>query len=316
MNKFILHIIFCFLATTLVAQQKPKKAKPSGVRKEWNTQKDKVGYEENKDYQGPKAGYYRNPVNLNSGTSSGSGYGSSGSSSNNPANYKPYQGKSYSPRQIQQGKQTPPNYHHGSKNGKIKRDPNIVEPEPAEIPDEDYSTEEQQQQQQYNSGSSSSSYNYKTNENNGDFWKTVGIIVLILLAVFILYLIISNIKPGEKTIPFTPLEENLNPETISKTELELRLEEAEKDGNFKECVRIYFLFAMKELLSRQLLFWKKEKTNMHYIIEMQGKPGLDAFEKIVAQYDIVWYGDYEIDKSAYHAMLPVLNSSYKELERL
>ncbi len=149
-----------------------------------------------------------------------------------------------------------------------------------------------------------------------DFWKILGIIVLILLVIFILYLILSNIKPGEKTIPFTPLEENMNPETISKTELEMRLEEAEQEGNYKECVRIYFLFAMKELLSRQLLFWKKEKTNMHYIIEMQGKPGLEPFEKIVAQYDIVWYGDYEIDKEAYYSMLPTLNSSYKALEQL
>jgi len=293
---------------SVVAQKKPK---TTPVKKEWKSQHEKVGYEKNKDYLGPKPGNYRSPVDINrntyrSGTSS---------SSSRPSNFTPYQGRSYTPRQIQQGKQVPQNYHRGSKNGKIKRDPNIVEPEPADIPDQDYATEEEQrQQQQQNTGSSSA--NYKTNDVDGSFWKVIGIIVLILLGVFILYLILSNIKPGEKTIPFTPLEENLNPETISKTELEMRLDEAERDGDYKECVRIYFLFAMKELLSRKLLFWKKEKTNMHYIIEMQGKPGLDAFEKIVSQYDIVWYGDYEIDKDAYYSMLPTLNSAYKELEQV
>ncbi len=295
-----------------MAQKKPK---TTAVKKEWRSQHEKVGYEKNKDYLGPKPGSYKSPVDINRNSySTGSGSSRSGSSSG-PSNFTPYQGRSYTPRQIQQGKQVPPNYHRGSKNGKIKRDPNIVEPEPADIPDEEYSTEEEQQQQQQQQ-SSSSSQNYDSNEVDGSFWKVIGIIILILLGVFILYLILSNIKPGEKTIPFTPLEENLNPETISKTELEMRLDEAERDGDYKECVRIFFLFAMKELLSRKLLFWKKEKTNMHYIIEMQGKPGLDAFEQIVAQYDIVWYGDYTIDKDAYYSMLPALNSAYKELERL
>lgn len=311
MTKLILNIVFCFLAITVSAQNQ-KKPKTNDVRKEWSSQQKKVGYDKDKDYLGPKPGNYRNPVNMNT-----SPYGSSSSyspSSPNSSNYRPYQGKSYTPRQIQQGQQVPPNYHHGSKKGTIKRDPNIVEPEPADIPDEGYSDEEEETQAQYQPSSPRASYN--RNEVNTDFWYVVGIIVLILLVIFILYLILSNIKPGEKTIPFTPLEENLNPETISKTELEMRLEEAEQEGNYKECVRIYFLFAMKELLERKLVFWKKEKTNMHYIIEMQGKPGLEPFEKIVAQYDIVWYGDYEIDKEAYYSMLPVLNSSYKALEQL
>jgi hypothetical protein len=305
LTKLILNIVFCFLAITLSAQKKPA---TNAVRKEWKSQHDKVGYDKYKDYNGPKPGGYRSPVDMSSGS-----YGSS-SSSPNSYNYKPYQGKSYTPRQITQGQQVPPNYHRGNKKGTIKRDPNIVQPEPAEIPDEGYSDEEQAQQAQYQPNTPSASYD--RNEVGTDFWKILGIIVLILLVIFILYLILSNIKPGEKTIPFTPLEENMNPETISKTELEMRLEEAEQEGNYKECVRIYFLFAMKELLSRQLLFWKKEKTNMHYIIEMQGKPGLEPFEKIVAQYDIVWYGDYEIDKEAYYSMLPTLNSSYKALEQL
>ncbi len=136
------------------------------------------------------------------------------------------------------------------------------------------------------------------------------------MEIFILYLIFSSVKPGEKTISFTALDEDLNPETISKTELEMRLEEAEANGDYKECVRIYFLFAMKELLYRKLIYWKKEKTNMHYIIEMQGKPGVLDFEKIVGKYDIVWYGDYEIDRNAYQAIQPELLSSFKQLENL
>jgi hypothetical protein len=111
------------------------------------------------------------------------------------------------------------------------------------------------------------------------------------------------------------LEEDLNPATISKTELELRLEEAMQRGDYRECVRIYFLFAMKDLIQRRWIFWKKEKTNIHYIIEMQGRKGAREFEEIVGIYDLVWYGDYVIDEEAYRRMQPVLDAHYKTIER-
>lgn len=306
MTKYLVYIVCLFVASVSFAQKKQTKETP--VQKEWKGFHKDIGYDKTNDYKGPRRGDYVSPKDLSN--SPANGYSGYQGSQNPNGQVQPYQGRTYTPRQIQSGKQVPRN-PTGQKNGTIKRDPNIVEPEPAEIP-EDYDREENQP----TASSSSSNQSYSRNDVSWDGWKNVGIVVLILLAIFILYLIVSSIKPGEKTIPFAPLEEDLNPEMISKTELELRLEAAEENGNYKECVRIYFLFAMKELLNRKLLYWKKEKTNMHYIIEMQGKPGLDAFERIVAQYDIVWYGDYTIDKSAYTSILPVLNSSYKELERL
>jgi hypothetical protein len=146
------------------------------------------------------------------------------------------------------------------------------------------------------------------------FWWTLGIIILIALAVMIIYFILRNRQPSNENVPFEPLEEDLNPATISKTELELRLEEAMNRGDYRECVRIYFLFAMKELIQRRWIFWKKEKTNMHYIIEMQGRPTSYQFEELVGIYDLVWYGDYHIDKAAYISLQPKLENYYKTLQ--
>jgi hypothetical protein len=55
---------------------------------------------------------------------------------------------------------------------------------------------------------------------------------------------------------------------------------------------------------------------MHYIIEMQGRPGAYDFEQIVNLYDLVWYGDYELDKSAYANIQPELERHYLTIERL
>ena len=138
---------------------------------------------------------------------------------------------------------------------------------------------------------------------------------MILLA-FIIYQLIKNKTPKDAVIPFEPLAEDLNPATITKTELELRLEEAMRNEDYRECVRIYFLFAMKNLIERRWIFWKKERTNMHYIIEMQGRPGAYDFEQIVNIYDLVWYGDYELDKSTYAGIQPELERHYLTIERL
>ena len=301
MTKLLCYIVVCCFSAGLAFGQKTEK-KP--VVKEWKSLNKNIGYDKSKDYKGPKKGEYTYPQDLKNPTyTSGQGSTSSGTP------IQPYQGKTYSQKQIQSGKIVPPN-PGGYKKGTLKKNPNIVEPEPVEFP------EAEEEETPSNPNYTTNSNTFQSNDVSWSGWKYVGYIILFALLVFILYLVISSVKPGEKTIAFTALEEDLNPETISKTELELRLEEAENNGDFKECVRIYFLFAMKELLNRKLIYWKKEKTNMHYIIEMQGKAGLKDFEAIVSKYDIVWYGDYDIDRAAYNAIQPELLTAYKQLEKL
>ena len=300
MTKLIFYIVVCCYTPGISFGQKTEK-KP--VVKEWKNLNKNIGYDKSKDYKGPKKGNYTYPQDLKNSSSSGQS-----STSSNGA-IQPYQGKTYSQKQIQSGKTVPQN-PGGYKNGTLKKNPNIVEPEPVEFPEAE--EEEAPSSPNYTTNSPS----YQSNDVSWEGWKYVGYIILLALLAFILYLVITSVKPGEKTIAFTALEEDLNPETISKTELEMRLEEAENNGDFKECVRIYFLFAMKELLNRKLIYWKKEKTNMHYIIEMQGKAGLKDFETIVSKYDIVWYGDYQIDRGAYDVLQPELLTAYKQLEML
>jgi hypothetical protein len=109
--------------------------------------------------------------------------------------------------------------------------------------------------------------------------------------------------------------DELNPEEISKTELQLRLEEALKTENYKECVRIYLLFSLKILIERKLIFWKKEKTNLHYIIELSGKPMATDFERLVSLYEYLWYGDYPLTATHYSKIEPELNRIHQSIEQ-
>lgn len=263
---------------------------PTPVKKKWEELRKDNGFSQSETYQGPERDLYTDPTTINENKQNNQG-------SANP-NYKPYNGIPLTNRQIQKGRKTPNNPNGPGGSGTIKEDPNIQ-------PSESWDSPEIEPRKQNN---------LDINGPGKNFWLYLGIILLAIAAAFVIYQIIKNKQTSDPIIPFEPLAEDLNPSTISKTELELRLEEAISKGDYKECVRIYFLFAMKELIERRWIFWKKEKTNMHYIIEMQGRPGAFEFEKIVQIYDVVWYGDYTIDQTIYATLEKELETAYKTIE--
>jgi hypothetical protein len=290
--KHILHIVIYIFVTggisfSIVAQE-TKKEKEITTREKWNQLREEHGYKQSEKYKGPESDYYQSPTSINES--------SSGSSGTPNGTTKPYQGTPYSPKDLENGK--------GGENGNggtgsIEEDPNIEPAESVDIPDFD----------------APNGPNVDAPDISATFWQWLGISLLVIALAILIYYMIKNRSPRIKTIPFEALVEDLNPAEISKTELELRLEEATASGNYKECVRIYFLFAMKELIQRRWIFWKREKTNMHYIIEVQGKAISREFEQIVSIYDLVWYGDYNIDAQSYHIIEPQLKTAFQKIEK-
>jgi len=267
-----------------------QKQQSGNLEKRWEDLREQNGFRKANDYKGPQYDGYPAPSDIQQNQPVGTGSGNS--------QQQPYHGIPYSHQRQIQGRN--PGAGQGG-NGTVQSDPNITPPEEIDIPEVDPPDIDLP--------------DVNPPSISGSFWKILGIIVLILLLALVLYFIIKNREPSDTKLGFEPLEENFNPETISKSELELRLEEALLREDYRECVRIYFLFAMKELIRRRWIFWKREKTNIHYIIEMQGKPTAHQFEEVVRIYDIVWYGDYHIDKATYLHLQPTLDNYYKNLER-
>ena len=291
LNKFLKHILLgCLLASAFTFYSQENKG---GVEKTWKDLREKTGYKKSEKYEGPKENpYSSSPTSINETYGNTSTY--SGSTTT-----QPYQGVPLKPQQLKEGKKGAKGPNGGA--GTIEEGPNVEPPEEVDIPEVD--------------GPDVDAPDVDGPDISESFWKWLGIILLVLLAAFIIYQIIKNRQPLPQKLSFEPLSEDLNPVMISKTELELRLEESIENGDYKECVRIYFLFAMKELIGRKSIFWKKEKTNIHYIIEMSGKPGAHDFESIVKIYDLVWYGEYEIDKEKYTVLEPQLKAAYLAIEQ-
>lgn len=271
--------------------------KSSQKEKVWKKEKDYLEYKKSDKYEGPEDWYGSYPAEMDkdefaSGSAGGSGSGSG------------YQGIQYSPQQIQRDRQERfQGFDRGGGDGDLQYDPEVERPDPIELPDIDPP-------------------DIDTPDIDLDidppsipmgFWKVLLFIPIAAAVMVIAYLIFRNSKPANKKV-IVDVENDWNPEVISKTELELRLEAAMAKEDYRECVRIYFTFILKELIRKSWIFWKKEKTNHHYLMEMVGKPNQQVFAECVRIYDLVWYGDYAIDEDIFELLKPTLESYYRSLD--
>ena len=97
-------------------------------------------------------------------------------------------------------------------------------------------------------------------------------------------------------------EKDFDPTKIQRSELEIKIQEAEESQNFRAATRYYFIWAMKELSDRNYITWKKKKTNYHYISEVSKRPFAKDFSRAVNVFEYVWYGKYNIQQSEYNSV--------------
>ena len=295
MNKWIIHLFLLAVPLMSYAQEDKEKV--------WKEEKEYLEYQKGKKYKGPEDWYGAYPSDmkeddyLNGGSSTWTSPNSSGSGSGS--------GLQYNPQQIQRDRQKRyQGFDRGGGNGNLKFDPKVERPDPIEIPDVDAPDIDLPDIDLPDVDAPSIS---------PVFWKVLLFILIFVAVLFLVYLFLKNRKqPNKKVI--VDVENDWNPEVISKTELELKLEAAVAKGDYRECIRIYFTFILKELIRKGWIRWKKEKTNHHYVMEMSGKPNVLTFMECVRIYDLVWYGEYQIDEDIYELLRPELENYYRSLD--
>ncbi len=131
----------------------------------------------------------------------------------------------------------------------------------------------------------------------------IGIIVA-LLALALVWFFTKGVLFGNKK---TKLEEEqaafLTEENLEKVEfgyLEQALEKALLQRNFRMAIRIHYLWLLKVLYEKELINWKKDKTNHAYISELANKSSQESatnFRKLTLWYEKAWYGEAKIDEN-------------------
>ncbi len=287
MIKFWLYIALLFFSFSLVGQEENKK------NKVWKSEKEFLQYKKKDKYNGPIDWGGSYPSELEKDEYDYSDYVTTSSSGSRRLNYNP--------QQIKKDRQKR-GFDRGGGGGGLQFDPTVERPDPIEVPDIDpidIDTPDIDLPDVDLSFSQS-------------LWRVLLFILLFAVLFILAYLIIKNLKPADKKIVVV-VEDDWNPEVITKSELELRLDEAIEQENYRECIRIYYTFILKELIRKSWIKWKKEKTNHHYVIEMSKQNSALSFNECVRIYDLVWYGEYYIDNDIYGLLKPSLNDYYQSL---
>lgn len=162
------------------------------------------------------------------------------------------------------------------------------------------------------STSESSSESEVELEMSNDLATLLYIIVIALLIGIVLYLILKKYMKNPR-LKKTIVSEDKSPEQISLSELKQLLNKALAEENYREAIRIYFIFIIKELSERKWINWQKEKTNLAYLREMRNQPHFESFKRTSQIFEVVWYGDKKIEKTHFESLEPYFKEMHKTL---
>lgn len=160
--------------------------------------------------------------------------------------------------------------------------------------------------------------------NKFGIWAQIAKWVFISLAVGLLaFLILKMIKAGNLFAPKSR-KITLNTDVLNLDELEANLETADIDPhlqkaidnkNFTLAIRLYYLSILKELTLSNLIRWKKDKTNQHYLFELREQTHFDPFKQTTLIFERVWYGNSVFDESAFNSVQPVFKDFLFRLKK-
>jgi uncharacterized membrane protein len=156
---------------------------------------------------------------------------------------------------------------------------------------------------------------YDPGSFNTGFWKTFLIIfAIVLLAVLIYFIFVKNKDTDTVVKKELNDHEDWDPTEVEMDELTKKLSEAIEKNDYRGCVRIYYTMILKELINKQWIRWEKKKTNLHYLLELGGRKERGELEKSIRIFELVWYGNYNIQKNEYDQLAPQMNAFYQQLK--
>ncbi len=149
----------------------------------------------------------------------------------------------------------------------------------------------------------------------GGFMRIISIVIIVLVVFFIVKAIMN--KEGQwlfgrnsdkKIIQNTDIEKN-----IHIINFEQLIKEALQNNNKRLVIRYYYLWLLKKLSDKEIIIWDIEKTNTDYLYEIKNQNTKSEFNYLSYLYNNIWYGEFEIDESAFEKSKFAFDKAIKSL---
>ena len=104
-------------------------------------------------------------------------------------------------------------------------------------------------------------------------------------------------------------------EDLPNSDLDRYLNQALAEGNYKLAIRIYYLTIIQTLADKELIVWKKDKTNNAYLREMRQHTTYRQFRSTTRLFERVWYSNMRFGKQQYESIAPRFQQYVEELKK-
>lgn len=137
-------------------------------------------------------------------------------------------------------------------------------------------------------------------------------IVFVLLRVFASELFKPSVKlAGSAEAHIFDLEEGLEDAPLQRM-----LKEYLANGDYRGAIRAYYLLVLQELNAGGWISWHREKTNRHYVREMQQHREAALFRAVTSAFERAWYGDQEaFERGDFEAVEPAFRRLLTAIDR-
>lgn len=91
-------------------------------------------------------------------------------------------------------------------------------------------------------------------------------------------------------------------ENIHEMNFDDLIEQAITEGNYRRGVRLLYLRALKQLTDRELINWRRDKTNREYLLELRKSHLHVPFADATWLFEYVWYGNQQVSETSFRSI--------------
>lgn len=136
------------------------------------------------------------------------------------------------------------------------------------------------------------------------------ILGILAVVVILIYPYLKRNSPYDESASIFDLHPE-NAESFLVNDFQKMLEQALKIQDYQAACRCLYLDVLQSMMQKNLIVFRKDKTNMDYLKEISDTQAAKAFKALTVSFESVWYGGIHADQPKYEEMA-VLSKAVKE----
>jgi hypothetical protein len=103
------------------------------------------------------------------------------------------------------------------------------------------------------------------------------------------------------------LKQGILDEDIHALDFEKLIQDAVTKSDYRAGVRLIFLYSLKKLSDKNLIYWNQGKTNHDYLDELTIEELKIGFSELNFYFEYAWYGDFRISPEVFSKVQRIFN---------